>query len=349
VRALACLVAIGCTAVAVAGSSAAPPAPASAPYLLGGGSGFQIHSNRDWHGTAGTVGVQEIQPYTNSTPANTDRSYWIGTTTCKPGQKLAVTRSVDLLGPPSSASFAFAYTMYTATTTVLVNGKTVGTATGNNGPPSVPPSLLDAFHDGTNQLTVVVKVASTPTACNAGTQKPSFWFQISGYFATNVSVGSALQGKTEYFKADGGKTPAVIIHVTNHGPDLVPAATFTVQMGGTGACYKPEADGSCPILEQMFVLLAHSDVCTDDKKNWLTVSCSIVDLQPNQTTQFIVVVHFRPDSRQPTWTTEGNSLTWRAQIQTGGPSDTNSSDDSGQASLTFCSSRATDEGCKTGQ
>ena len=72
------------------------------------------------------------------------------------------------------------------------------------------------------------------------------WFEISGYFATDLTVGASKPGEQSvYFKADSGKTVTSNIRVINDGPDLIPEATIRIQMGGTGFCVKPKPDGSC--------------------------------------------------------------------------------------------------------
>jgi hypothetical protein len=353
-RGLARLVAIVCAALAVPSSVAATAAPVLPPYFFQQGAGFEIHSNGAWHGVAGTVAVKEEGKYTNSTPRSSDDSYRIWAPTCTPGQKFSVARSVDLLGPPSSVSFSFAFTQYAASTAVLVNGKPAATSAGNNSPSDLKPPQLALFHEGMNELTVVVTMPSTKTACGAGALRSSVWFQISGYFAADLTVGAPKPGEQSvYFKADSGKTVTSNIRVINNGPDLIPEATVRIQMGGTGFCIKPKADGSCDPGDTQYTMIAGTEIlgggirCTVDR--FLIATCPVDNLKPGETRLVTAILRYRPDPAYPTWTEDDMPLSWNAQIAVGGPADSNSGNNAASVTYIFCSTRSTLAGCKTAQ
>lgn len=352
VRGLAHLTAVVGAAMVVLSSAGAAGAQAFPPYFFNKGAGFEIYSNRAWQGVGGTAGVREVGPYTNHTPRDPDPSYRIWTPSCTPGQKFSVARSVDLLGPPSSVSFNFAPTMYVASIAVLVNGKPAAESAGNNSPPDLTSTQLGLFHPGINELTVVITLQKTPTVCTSGGVRPSLWFEISGYFGTDLTVGAPKPGETAtYFKADNGRTVTTHIHVTNAGPDLVPDATVTVQMGGTGFCVKPNADGSCDPGNTEFAMtgtqLLGGIKCATER--FLSATCPITNMKPGETLFVTVIMRYQPDPSYPSWTEEDMPLTWTASIAEGGPADTNSTNNQGQVSYVFCSKRSTLAGCKTAQ
>lgn len=321
---------------------------AQPPYYFLKGLGFEIYSSRAWHGTSGTAGVREVAPYTNITPRDSDRSYSIWTPSCKPGQKFSVARSVDLLGKPSQVRFSFAMTMSVASTALLVNGKAAGKGIGNSSPPDLTPAKLALFREGMNTITVVVTLQNAKTACGSG--KPSVWFEISGSFASDLTVGAPQpNAKVEYFKADGGKTVTTNIRVINMGPDLIPEASITIQMSGTGFCVKRKPDNSCDPGDTQFAMLGGSESfggtikCAVDR--FLIATCPVDNLKPGETRIVTVIVRFQLDPTEPGWTEESTSLTWIARIADGGPSDTNTGNDSAQIGYVFCSTRSTMAGC----
>jgi hypothetical protein len=323
------------------------------PYYYNSGAGFEIYSSRAWHGVNGTAGVGEVGTNPNHTSRDPDRSFRIWTPSCKPGQKFSVARSVDLLGPPANVSFAFEATKSVASTGVFINGHPVAKSVGNNSPEALKPPQLALFHPGLNELTVVVTLASTPTECTSDSSTPaSVWFSISGGFASDLTVGAPNPGQTsQYFKADNGRSVVTHIHVTNEGRDLIPVATLSLQMGGPGFCVKPNADNSCDPGNTQFAMTSTESLggvhCTTLRLT--NVTCDLTNLKPGEKLFVTVVMRYRPDPADPGWTQEGNSINWNAQIAQGGPSDLDSSNNASSVTLVFCSSRATQEGCKTAQ
>jgi hypothetical protein len=345
------LVGIVCAWFAVV-SSAGGAVAVQPPYYFNKGAGFEIYSNRDWHGVGGTAGVREVGEYSNHTPRDPDRSFRIWTPKCTPGQIFSVARSVDFLGPPSSVSFSFAPTMDVASTAVLVNGHPAAKSVGNNSPSDLTSSQLALFHPGANELTVMLTLQKTPNVCTSGGVRPSVWFEINGYFSADLTVGAPRQGQsTTYFKADGGRTVTTHIHLTNDGPDLIPDATVMVQMGGPGFCVKPNPDGSCDPGNSQFTMtgteLLGGIKCTTQR--FLIAMCAVTNLKPNETRFVTVIMRYVPDPTDPSWTDESMSLTWTAKIADGGPADTNSSNDQASVTYVFCSTRSTMPGCKTAQ
>ena len=355
-RVLASLVAVIGTAILAASATGLVSAAALPPYDYNDGQSFEIQSNRDWHGVAGTAGVREVAPYSRLSTSGTDRKYTIWTPSCKPGQKFSVARTVDMLGPPTQVDFSFEGTLGIASTVVFVNGKPLARSVGNNSPSyTQDPAQMKLFREGSNELMVVVTLPTTPDPCNFPGTKPSLWFAISGDFGTDLSVGApATTQKLEYFKADSGRTVTTHIHVTNNGPDEIPDATMTVSMGGRGFCTNENPDGSCMNDSDYQFTMVSTEMlggihCTTT--GFAKATCPITNMKAGQTLFVTVIMRYQVDPAYPSWTEEDMPLSWQAQMDQGsyGPTDLNSANNSGSVGYVFCSTRSTMAGCQTAQ
>jgi hypothetical protein len=342
-RVIALLGALVAAATAVGAAAHTETLP---PYIRLKGIGFEIYSNRAWHGVNGTTGVREFGPRPVRYGSK-DRSYRIGTATCASGQKLSFARTVELLGPPSYVRFNVEVGASIASTAFFVNGRPASRALGTS-LPDLKPGQLHLFRPGVDELELVITLASTPTPCK-GFPHPGFWFDIGGGFATDLGVGAPKASeKITYFKADEGRTVVTKIRVFNNGPDLIPETNFQVSSSGRGFCVDTKPDGSCDIGDYQFTMLATNALggisCTTDR--FLIATCPIENLKPGETRIATVIVRFKTDPTTPGWAEESTGLTWTARAADGGPGELDYDNNQGQVSYVFCSQRSTSEGCR---
>ncbi len=301
------------------------------PYIRNKGDTFAVYSNRAWHSAHGTSRVREMAPKDPGSPRSADRSFYIWTEKCTPGQKFAVVRSVDLIGRPSDVSFSFHSKQQAAWTELWVNSQRVARAAGAY-LPRLKPAQRRPFEEGHNEVKLVMKVQRSPFACDF----VGLWFEINGIFSTDLKVGAPQPGEAiKYYKADNGRGVTVGIRITNKGPARIPEGIFEVRTTGSRFPMVTGAGGLGDLK------------CVNDR--FMISTCPFKNMEPGQILTVVAVVTFKPNPELPSWTEESTALSWRAYTATLGPWEIDSSNNASLVGLVFCSSRSTLEGCKTAE
>jgi hypothetical protein len=315
------------------------------PYYTYEGSGFEIFTNRQWR-VEGAGPAKELEARDPGSTTSDDRSFRVWARTCKPGQRITLTRRIDLLGRPSSVTASLDMGLAVAHYDIFFNNNRVA-----HDSTSFDARNLRSLHQGANNIDLVVKLQQTPTACT-NFQTPlrrGLWFRLSGSFAADLRVGQPKDPSVHLDAEDGARQP-LVIRVQAKGTTVIPAGTFEVRIGGPGWCVDRKLDNSCAKYQFALVTLpaqTKGDIkCVNDEQYLQVSKCTFEDLEPGRPINVAAGVRFLPDPAHPDWVQESIGVSWSGRIANGGPADVNSENNDNSMTLYFCRYGVADDACK---
>lgn len=318
------------------------------PYIRDKGIGFEAYTNRHWRAGVAQE-VRELKREDAGSAGSKDPFFRIWIPNCAPGQKVVFTRTLDLLGPPSSVSAQAYAGLSVDFFEIWFNGKRAA----HFGPTQSPG--LDAadarrLKHGKNEVRFVVKLTKVPTACTGFAAKADrgAWLKLSGYFAADLRVGVPKDPVAWRAADETGGRAVVIPLAINNGRTAIPEGVLEIRLSGAGWCVQQNPDHTCKTYQYQLVFVSSLSelTCKDDDGVGLLARCTFHNLAPGERLKAVIGIRFLVDPSQPVWVDDSKLLSQRVYISPGGPGDTNTGNDYSQLTVHFCQYGVAGEACK---
>lgn len=307
-------------------------------YVVDNGIAFGVYANRDWRGVAGTLNpvVEKAAAPRGPVPSR-DRSFFIWTKQCQPGQRVAFERTVEFLGRPFTLGGFTQTGLDVKTWDIYFNGTRVAHLLKR-----VQPRFTTAHRKllkvGDNTIRYEVQLSDAADACveDSRAGRRGVWFSLTGSNATDISV--TRPPRKHVFQH--GRAHLQPIDVANRGLAFATEAVLTIEMASHVACLERNPDNTCknwmfdvdvPVTDIRCQRVVGAD--PHDKR---ALECRIRNLAPREVRTVQVRMSFDRQPGAPDWVKQENVLEWEVKVAPGAVGESKLGNNSGELHVTYC-------------